>query len=147
MIDAAIVGLGRWGKTLVEAVQDKTDRLRFTHAVSRNPGKLRDYAAKHQLELVGGLETVLADRRIDAVVLATPRSLHCRQIVAAAAARKGGLLSLPPVGSVRANLEAFADAVAGRASYPIPLSEMFDTVAAFEAIAEAVRSVGRIRKV
>jgi predicted dehydrogenase len=45
MIDAAIVGLGRWGKTLVEAVQGKSDRLRFTHAVSRDPSKLRDYAA------------------------------------------------------------------------------------------------------
>jgi predicted dehydrogenase len=40
------------------------------------------------------------------------------------------------VDSVRGNLEAFADAVAGGASYPIPTSEILDTVAAFEAIAE-----------
>jgi predicted dehydrogenase len=40
------------------------------------------------------------------------------------------------VDSVRANLEAFADAVAGGASYPIPTSEVLDTVAAFEAIAK-----------
>src|SRR5215472_18170586 len=46
-------------------------------------------------------------------------------------------LSFPSVDSVRINLEAFADAVAGRATYPIPMSEMLDTVAAFEAIAEA----------
>ena len=37
MIDAAIVGLGRWGKTLVEAVQGKSEGLRFTCAVSRDP--------------------------------------------------------------------------------------------------------------
>jgi predicted dehydrogenase len=57
------------------------------------------------------------------------------------------VLSFPPVDSVRVNLEAFADAVAGRAPYPIPMSEMLDTVAAFEAIAEAVKPEGRIREV
>jgi len=57
------------------------------------------------------------------------------------------LLSFPPVDSVRANLEAFADAVAGRAPYPISMSEMLDTVAAFDAIAEAAKSEGRIREV
>lgn len=56
-------------------------------------------------------------------------------------------LSFPPVDSFRANLEAFADAVASRAFYPIPPSEMLDTVAAFEATAEAVRSDGRVRQV
>ena len=55
-------------------------------------------------------------------------------------------LSFPPVDSVRANLEAFADAVAGVAPYPIPTGEILDTVAAFEAIAEAANSE-RIRRV
>ena len=48
-------------------------------------------------------------------------------------------VSLPPVDSVRANLEAFADAVAGRAPYPIPTSDMLATVAAFEAITDAAQ--------
>jgi|SRR6516164_6252158 len=322
MIDAAIVGLGRWGETLVEAVQGESDRLRFTCAVSRSPDKLRDFATKHRLEVVSGFEQMLADPSLAAVVLATPHTLHCEQIVAVAAAGKavfcekpltlkkaeaaraieacrsagvvlgvgtdkrffpslhelvrldksgelgrilhleahfsnevartftgwrysteespaGGMtgtgihvldamvamagpvrrvqalllshkappdpldslsvllefssgisgtlaavrstpmylrvhafgrdasaealgrtdlvrrrsgtepqrLSFPPVDSARVNLEAFADAVAGRAPYPIPMSEMLDTVAAFEAIAEAVKSDGRIREV
>ena len=322
MIDAAIVGLGRWGRTLVEAVQGQSDRLRFTRAVSRNPDRLRDFAGRHRLALVGELDAVLADRTIDAVVVATPHLLHCEQIIAAANAGKavfsekpltltkaeagraietcgkagvvlgigtdkrffpslrellrlakggelgrilhleahfsnevagtfsewryspeespaGGMtgtgihmldalvalagpvrrvqalllsrktppdpldslsallefasgvsgtlamvrstpayfrlhafarnasaevlgrtdlvlrrsgtepqrLSFPPVDSVRANLEAFADAVAGVSPYPIPTSEMFDTIAAFEAIAEAARSNGRLREV
>jgi predicted dehydrogenase len=95
MIDAAIVGLGRWGKTLVEAVQGKSERLRFTRAVSRDPGRLRDYAATHGLELVSGLEPVLADPGIDAVVLATPHSLHCEQIIAVAAAAKAVFCEKP----------------------------------------------------
>jgi predicted dehydrogenase len=322
MIDAAIVGLGRWGQTLVGAVQGKSDRLRFTRAVSRNPDGLRDFAARHRIELVGELAPVLADRGIEAVVLATPHSLHCEQIIAVANAGKavfcekpltltkdegvraievcreagvvlgigtdkrfypsvsellrqakggklgrilhleahfsnevagtfgewryspeespaGGMtgtgihmldalvalvgpvrrvqalllshkpppdpldslsallefssgvsgtlamvrstpayfrlhafarnasaevlgrtdlvlrhsgaepqhLSFPPVDSVRANLEAFADAVSGLSPYPISTSEMLDTVAAFEAIAEAAKSDGRIREV
>jgi len=48
---------------------------------------------------------------------------------------------------VRVNLEGFADAVAGRAPYPISTSEMLDTVAAFEAIGETARSDGRVREV
>jgi predicted dehydrogenase len=49
-------------------------------------------------------------------------------------------LHLAPVDSVRANLEAFADAVAGVAPYPISPGEMVDVVAAFEAIATAAAS-------
>jgi predicted dehydrogenase len=88
MIDAAIVGLGRWGETLVEAVQGKSGRLRFICAVSRDPNAHRDFAVRHRLELAADLGMVLADPGIDAVVLATPHSLHCAEIVAAAAAGK-----------------------------------------------------------
>jgi len=53
-------------------------------------------------------------------------------------------LRLVPLDSVRANLEAFADAVAGVAPYPIGLDEMVDVVAVFEAIAKAAASDGRV---
>jgi len=95
MIDAAIVGLGRWGKTHVGAVQGKSEVLRFTHAVSRDPGRLRDYAVERGLQLVGGLEPVLADPAIEAVVLATPHSLHYQQILAVAAAGKAVFCEKP----------------------------------------------------
>jgi len=95
MIDAAIVGLGRWGKTLVAAVQGKSDGLRFTRAVSRNPDKLRDDAARYRLDLVSELDAVLRDPSIGAVVLATPHSLHCEQIIAAARAGKAVFCEKP----------------------------------------------------
>jgi predicted dehydrogenase len=95
MIDAAIVGLGRWGRTLVDAVQGNSDRLRFTHAVSRDPGGLLDVAGRHGLQLVRGLEPVLADPALDAVVLATPHSLHCEQIIAIARAGKAVFCEKP----------------------------------------------------
>ena len=46
---------------------------------------------------------------------------------------------LPPVDSLRAELEAFADAVQGRAPFPVTPGQMLETVAAFEAV---VRSLG-----
>jgi predicted dehydrogenase len=55
--------------------------------------------------------------------------------------------SFAPADSVKVNLEAFADAVAGRAAYPITTSEMLAAVAAFEAITESVRSDGRVKEV
>ena len=95
MIDAAIVGLGRWGQTLVAAVQGRSDRLRITRAVSRDPGRLRDFGARHKLELVGELAPVLADRTIDAVVVATPHPLHCEQTIAVASAGKAVFCEKP----------------------------------------------------
>jgi predicted dehydrogenase len=88
MIDAAIVGLGRWGRTLVAAVEGKSGRLRFTRAVVRDPTRHRDYAAAHGLALTADLASVLADPGIAAIVLATPHSRHGDEVRAAAAAGK-----------------------------------------------------------
>ena len=88
MIDAAIVGLGRWGKTLVEAVQGKSEKLRFTRAVSRDPSQHRAFLETHYLLAGSSLATALADRSIKAVALATPHTQHVDEVVAAAAARK-----------------------------------------------------------
>jgi predicted dehydrogenase len=48
----------------------------------------------------------------------------------------------PPTNAVRANLEAFADAAAGRAPYPVPQEQMIANVSALEAV---FRSVARSR--
>jgi predicted dehydrogenase len=37
----------------------------------------------------------------------------------------------------RAELEAFADAITGRAAYPIPLDQVLNGIAAFEAVSLA----------
>jgi predicted dehydrogenase len=48
--------------------------------------------------------------------------------------------SFEPVDALRAEFDAFADAVAGRAPYPIPMAQMVDTVAAFEAVIKSIES-------
>jgi predicted dehydrogenase len=88
MIDAAVIGLGRWGKNIVEAVQGKSKRLRFIRGVSKEPELVRDFAAAKGFELSTEFEEAVADPRVQAVFLATPHSLHVRQISAVAAAGK-----------------------------------------------------------
>lgn len=85
MINAAIVGLGWWGKTVVEAVSGVSDAIRF---VAGTTGKLTDevtrFADEHKFELRSSYGEILDDPKIDAVVLVTPNSQHCSQTVAAA---------------------------------------------------------------
>ncbi len=88
MICAAIIGLGRWGQNLVASVQGKSDAIRFVAGATRTPEKARDFAEAHGFPLYDRYEKVLADPAIDAVVLATPHSLHAGQIIAAAKTHK-----------------------------------------------------------
>lgn len=94
MINAAIVGLGWWGKNLVEAVQGKSQRLRFVRGACRNTAPVEGFARQHGLTL-GSFAEALGDPGIDAIVLATPHSLHAEQIVAAAKAGKPVLCEKP----------------------------------------------------
>ena len=88
MINAAIVGLGRWGQNLVNSVQGKSDKILFTTGVLRHPENAREYAEKQGIALTSDLDKVLADPAIDAIVLATPHTVHAEQILAAVKARK-----------------------------------------------------------
>ena len=47
---------------------------------------------------------------------------------------------LDPVDSLRAELEAFADAIDGRAAFPISETQMLQTVAAFEAVIRSLET-------
>jgi predicted dehydrogenase len=88
MIKAAIVGLGWWGKTVVESAAG-SDAIRFVAGASRTVSpELETFAMANGLKLAPSYEALLADPRIDAVVLATPHSIHSAQVIAAAAAKK-----------------------------------------------------------
>jgi predicted dehydrogenase len=86
MIEAAVIGLGRWGQSIVAA--SRGTRLRVIRGVSKEPEGVADFAAKHGFALGTDFEEAVADPRVRAVLLATPHSLHVRQISAVAAAGK-----------------------------------------------------------
>ena len=95
MINAAIVGLGWWGKVLVQSVQNKSDKIQFTAGAVRTTSKVFDFAQEQNLTLYDSLDPILLDSSIDAVVFATPHSKHVEQIVATANAGKHVFMEKP----------------------------------------------------
>lgn len=88
MLKAAILGLGWWGGTLVDALADsEVMRIGAAYTRSRSPQD-QAFAARHGLALMQDMGELLADPSIDAVILATPPSGHCAQILAAVSAGK-----------------------------------------------------------
>lgn len=60
------------------------------------------------------------------------------------AGEKRSTVEYPPVSSVLANLEAFADAATGVAPYPVTQKEMVANIAALEAIIESARTGSKV---
>ena len=95
MIRAAIVGIGRWGRTLVGGVQGKSRAIQFTAGHNRTRGNAEAFCAEHGIALRDNLDEILADPAIDAVVFATPHSEHGEQVERTAAAGKHVFMEKP----------------------------------------------------
>src|SRR5262245_1425257 len=88
MINAAIVGLGWWGRTLVESAQG-SDFLRFVAGATRTvTPDVKTFLDTQKLRLAENYDALVKDPNVQAVVLCTPHSMHTQQVVAAAAAGK-----------------------------------------------------------
>lgn len=115
MLNVALVGMGRWGKRLVDSVQEggrpKGDSIRFVAGVTRTLEKAAPYARAQGLRLSQEYASVLDDPGIDAVVLATPNEQHAPQIVAAIAAGKHVFVE-KPFTMTQASAREAADAAA-----------------------------------
>jgi len=51
VINAAIIGLGRWGRNLVNSVQGKSDAIRFVAGAVRDPARSEAYAREKDFPL------------------------------------------------------------------------------------------------
>jgi len=108
VIDAAIVGLGWWGQKIVKAVQGRSSKIRFIRGVTQEPETVQRLAEQHGIPLSTTLAEALADDRVQAVVLATPHTLHPAQI--AAVARTGrSVFSEKPLALKLADARAAVD--------------------------------------
>jgi predicted dehydrogenase len=81
-----VVGLGWWGRIIAGLLRDSA-KLAVLKAVDRDPAAA-EFAARSGIPFESNYEKVLADPSVQAVVLCTPHSQHCEQIVRAASARK-----------------------------------------------------------
>ena len=88
MIKAGIVGLGWWGKTLVESAEG-SDAIQFVAGTTRTvTPEVEAFAKQKGLRLTASYDGLLGHAGIDAVALATPHSMHATQVMAAAADKK-----------------------------------------------------------
>ena len=111
MIDAAIVGLGWWGKSLVESVQGVSDDIRFVAGATRTRTAETDrFLHTHQMKVADSFQALLSDRCVRAIVLATPHSLHAQQVAAAARAGKH-VFCEKPLAMTSAEADAAVNAV------------------------------------
>ena len=111
MIRAAIVGIGRWGRTLVNSVQKTSSVIHFIAGHNRTRVSAEAFCAENGIVLKDDLDQILADPAIDAVVFATPHSQHGGQVERAAAAGKHVLMEKPftlDVASAKTALDAVA---------------------------------------
>lgn len=73
MIEAAIVGMGRWGQTLVDSVQNRNDAgIRFIAGSTGRPERAAEWAARQGVKILPDLNAILAEPRVKAVVIASP---------------------------------------------------------------------------
>jgi predicted dehydrogenase len=113
VIRAAIIGIGRWGRTLVNSIQDSSSAIRFTAGHTRTRSSAEEFCAAKGIALKDDLGEILADPAIDAVVFATPHSQHGAQVERTAAAGKHVFMEKPftlDVRSATAALDAVAQA-------------------------------------
>ena len=82
MIRAAMIGLGWWGRHMVNAVKGST-KLEIVRLTARRPDRHRDFSVETGIPLLDDYQKVLEDPEIDAVILCTPHSQHEDQVHAA----------------------------------------------------------------
>lgn len=87
MLNAAVVGLGWWGKQIVTSLAG-SEKITVRRGVDVNVDAARGFADAQGIALGDSYDDVLADDAIDAVILVTPHALHEEQVLAAAAAGK-----------------------------------------------------------
>ncbi len=111
MIELAIVGLGGWGRRLVESVQGVSDKVRFAHAAVTRPERSQDFAAAHGLTLYSDVEAMIARGKFDGFVSSGPAHLHAAHALAALKAGKP-VLAVKPMALLHKDAKALAAAAA-----------------------------------
>ncbi|AWB47342.1 gfo/Idh/MocA family oxidoreductase [Gemmobacter aquarius] len=87
-VNIALVGMGWWGQKMLAVLQAAPQDIRVVRAVEPNIETVRALCAEKGIALTADYADALADPSVEAVVLATPHSMHTGQIAAAVAAGK-----------------------------------------------------------
>ncbi len=87
MINAALVGLGWWGKYIINSLHGSS-KIKIIHTIDVYPEPVRGFVKEYGASISSDFDSALDNPDIDAVILATPHSLHEEQVIAVAKAGK-----------------------------------------------------------
>jgi len=87
-VGVALIGMGWWGKKVLNVLGAAPADIRVVRAVEPNLETARTLCDEKGVNLTTNYSDALADPEVEAVVLATPHALHGAQIEAAVAAGK-----------------------------------------------------------
>jgi predicted dehydrogenase len=87
MIKAGVVGFGWWGQLLTRSIKD-SKKIKITCGYTRTASNASDFIAETGIKLYEEYEQLLKDKDVNAIILATPHSMHVEQIKLAAKYKK-----------------------------------------------------------
>jgi len=88
MLKVVVIGTGWWGMELGKAAKARPDKVELGGCCSLSEAECANFVAAYGGKTWKTYEDVLADKSVGAVMLATPHSLHWKQIIQAAEAKK-----------------------------------------------------------
>ncbi len=110
-VKVAMIGLGWWGRKMTAVLQKAKDDIEIVCAAEPNPAG-QEFAAAHGFKHYGDYAEALKHPGVEAVILATPHSLHAEQIERAVAAGKH-IFCEKPLALTKKGAEAAVKACAG----------------------------------
>jgi predicted dehydrogenase len=138
MLNVAVVGLGWWGRTIAGLLKENS-KISLVKGVDVTP-EGEKFASQQGIPFSNDFRKTVADPSVQAVVLCTPHTQHCEQIVRAASAKKHVFcekpLSLNRADVLRAvdacNANGVKLAVGHEKRFEPPIVELFRMAAAGE---------------
>ncbi|MGV9194030.1 Gfo/Idh/MocA family protein [Microbacterium sp. MC2] len=147
MTGIGIIGAGPGSAALhLPTAGRLADRLEIVHVSDGGSGRSADVAASVGARHSTGTAELLADPRVEAVVIASPPHLHAEQALAAVAAGVRGVLCEKPLALSHDDADAVVDAVAAaRVALVVGTNHLFDP--AWGQAKHHVAAGGRVRAI
>jgi len=136
-IGLGIIGTGRWADAHARATA-RSDQVAIVDCFSPTPDKRSAFASRHGIERVSeSIEDLLADDRVEAVIVSSPNDNHADHVAQAVAAGKPALVDKPVAVNMAEGLELLRS-VAGAA--PVGVAHHARRLAGHRAAREWIES-------
>jgi len=88
VINAALIGLGWWGRHILYTLYNKSNKIRLVKVFDIVPQLDSDFFSDKGIMIASNFDDILNDSAVDVIIIATPHSFHEEQIIAASKAGK-----------------------------------------------------------